>query len=293
MKKKTTDVLRLGSVRFPKYTVKHPLIFMGFALLCLFFLLALIGPWLAPNDPLLIQMSDRLQPPSAAYPLGTDHLGRCILSRLLAGTHTTLGLSTAVIVAVSAIGVSIGFISGYWGGRLDALLMRVADGAGAMPEFLVAVAVAGFFGPGLLNVMLAISCVKWVSYARIIRGVVLSEREKEYILVSIVSGSSGWTVIRRHLLRQVVSPLGILISGDIGRTILLVSALSYLGLGAQAPSPEWGAMLNDGRSFFQAAPALMLYPGICILLVVLACNIISDGLRDLLDVQGKFRRNEI
>ncbi|MFC4601888.1 nickel transporter permease [Cohnella hongkongensis] len=290
--KKGTIVIRLGSMRLSKYVAKHPLIAIGMALLVFFLLFALCGSWLAPNDPLLIQMSERLQPPSLAYPLGTDHLGRCILSRLMAGTHTTLGLSTAVIVAVASIGVPIGFIAGYQGGRVDALLMRVADGAGALPEMLVAVAVAGFLGPGLLNVMLAIACVKWISYARIVRGIVLSEREKDYILVSIVSGSSNWSVIRRHLLRQIASPLAIVAAGDIGKTILLISALSYLGLGAQPPAPEWGAMLNDGRPYFQAAPELMLYPGLCILAVVLACNMLSDGLRDLLDVRGKLRGNE-
>ncbi|GIQ68377.1 ABC transporter permease subunit [Xylanibacillus composti] len=270
-----------------------PLLSAGLVLFGLFSVLAIFGTWLAPNDPVLIQMSERLRPPSWTYPLGTDHLGRCILSRLLAGTHTTLGLSVAVIGAVAAIGVPIGFISGYKGGRLDALLMRMADGAGALPEILIAVAVAGFLGPGLLNVMLAIACVKWIAYARIVRGLVRSEREKEYVLVSIVSGSSGWTIIRRHLIRHILSPLAILVAGDIGRTILLLSALSYLGLGAQPPSPEWGAMLNDGRSYFQAAPELMLYPGLCILFVVLACNMASDGLRDLLDVRANSRVNEI
>ncbi len=274
--------------------MKIPLfIFMGMVLYGFFLILAFTGSWLAPNDPLLIQMSERLQPPSFTYPLGTDHLGRCILSRIMAGTHTTLGLSTAVIVAVAVIGVPIGFLSGYKGGRIDAWLMRVADGAGALPEFLVAVAVAGFLGPGLWNVLLAIACVKWIAYARIVRGVVQTEREKEYVLASIVSGSSGWTIIRRHLLRQAASPLAILVAGDIGRTILLLSALSYLGLGAQPPAPEWGAMLNDGRPYFQAAPALMLYPGLCILLVVLACNMVSDGLRDTLDVRSKQRGIEI
>jgi peptide/nickel transport system permease protein len=208
----------------------------------------------------------------------------------MAGTHTTLGLSVAVISAVVAIGVPVGLISGYRGGRMDAILMRVADGTGALPEFLIAVAVAGFWGPGLLNVMLAIACVKWIGYARIVRGVILSEREKDYVLASIVAGSSGLTVIYRHLLRQVASPLAILVAGDIGRTILLISALSYLGLGVQPPAPEWGAMLNDGRPYFQAAPRLMMYPGLCILFVVLACNLLSDGLRDLLDVRGKSSR---
>ncbi|QTH45471.1 ABC transporter permease subunit [Cohnella sp. LGH] len=275
---------------FPRSRSINPMIAAGMTLIGLFLLLVCFGSWLAPNDPLLIQMSDRLQPPSLQYPLGTDHLGRCLLSRLMAGTPITLGLSAAVIVAVAAIGVPVGLASGYWGGRLDTVLMRVTDGIGALPEMLIAVAVAGFVGPGLANVLLAIACVKWIGYARLVRSVVQAERSKEYVQSSIVAGSSGWTVIRRHLLRQIASPLAIMAAADVGRTILLISALSYLGLGVQPPSPEWGAMLNDGRSFFQAKPLLMLYPGLSILLVVLACNLLSDGVRDALDVRGKRMR---
>ncbi len=273
-----------------------PLVSTGGVLLLLFLLLAIIGPLLAPHDPLLIQMGERLRPPSMDYPLGTDHLGRCILSRLLGGMPLTLGLAAAVIVIVVAIGIPIGLLAGYAGGRLDTVLMRLADGAGALPEFLIAVAVAGFLGPGLPNVLLAIACVKWIGYARLIRGVIQSEREKEYVLASIAAGSSGWTVIRRHLLRHAGAPLAIVAAGDMGRMILLISALSYLGLGAQPPAPEWGAMLNDGRAYFQSEPQMMLYPGMAILLVVLACNLLSDGLRDRLDVrsgslQGNPRRS--
>lgn len=260
---------------------------IGCVLLALFAAAAIAAPLLTPHDPLLIQMSERLRPPSLDYPLGTDHLGRCILSRLLSGTRMTLGLAVAAIGVVMALGVPIGLLAGYRGGWVDRLLMRLADGTGALPEFLVAIAVAGFLGPGLPQVLLAITCVKWIGYARLIRGVILSEREKEYVSASIAAGSSGWTVIRRHLLRHAASPLAIVAAGDVGRTILLISALSYLGLGAQPPAPEWGAMLNDGRSYFQAEPQLMLYPGLAILLVVLACNLISDGLRDALDVRGR------
>ncbi|WP_141501090.1 nickel transporter permease [Paenibacillus luteus] len=265
----------------------YPMLIVGSAIAIFFLILTLMGSWLAPNDSLLIQMQDRLLPPSYTYPLGTDHLGRCILSRLLEGAHTTLGLSLAVIAVVTVIGVPIGLLSGYIGGRVDAVLMRLADGSGALPEFLIAVAVAGILGPGLINVMLAVACVKWIGYARVVRGIVTSERQKEYIMASVVAGSSIGNVIGRHLLRQIASPLGILIAGDIGRTILLISALSYLGLGAQPPAPEWGAMLSDGRPYFQAASQLMIYPGLCILMVVLACNLISDGMRELLDVRGQ------
>ena len=260
---------------------------IGLGILAAAFIMAFISPWIVPNDPIIVNMSDRLLSPSLEYPLGTDHLGRCIFSRLMEGARTTLGISFLVIVAVIVIGVPIGIISGYIGGRLDAMLMRFADGLGAVPEFLLAIAVAGFLGPGLMNVMLAIGCVKWISYARLVRSIVLSEREKEYVLASIVAGSGTWTVIRRHLIRHMVSPLSVVVALDVGRMILLISMLSYLGLGSQPPTPEWGAMLSDGRPYFQAAPQLMIYPGLCILIIVFACNLLSEGLRDLLDVRNR------
>lgn len=273
--------------------LKYPLQVTGVVLLLLFLAIALFGQQLAPHDPLLIDMGNRLQSPDWNYPLGTDHLGRCLLSRLLIGTQATLGLSAVVIVMVAVIGVPIGVWAGYTGSRWDALLMRIVDGTGALPEFLVAVAVAGFLGPGLSHVMLAIACVKWIGYARLARGIVQAERNKEYIAAAVVSGSSGLTIVRRHILHHLVVPLSILAAGDIGRTILLISALSYLGLGAQPPAPEWGAMLNDGRSYFQKAPELMLYPGLCILAVVMACNMISDSLRDRLDVRSRVKVTEV
>lgn len=266
---------------------KYPLQVIGIVLLLLFLMLALFGKQLAPHDPLLIDMSNRLQAPDLNYPLGTDHLGRCLLSRLLVGTQATLGLSAIVIIMVVMIGVTIGIWAGYAGTRWDRLLMRIVNVTAALPEFLVAVAVAGFLGPGLFHVMLAIACVKWISYARLARGIVQTERNKDYIAAAVVSGSSASVIIRRHLLRHLVVPISIVAAGDIGRTILLISALSYLGLGAQPPAPEWGAMLNDGRFYFQKAPELMLYPGLCILVVVMACNMISDSVRDRMDVRNR------
>ncbi|RJX37805.1 ABC transporter permease subunit [Paenibacillus pinisoli] len=266
---------------------RSPMLCAGAGIGAVVLLVALFSPWLVLNDPLLIQMSERLQSPSLTYPLGTDHLGRCIFSRLMAGTSATLGLSLLASFIVVAIGVPVGLIAGFASRRADAFLMRLADGAGALPEFLLAIAVAGFLGPGLTNVIIAIAAVKWIGYARLVRGIVLTERNKDYILASIVSGSGKWTIVRLHLLRQVYSPAAIMAAADVGKTILLISALSYLGLGAQPPSPEWGAMLSDGRPYFQTAPELMVYPGLCILIVVLACNLLSDGLRDALDIRSR------
>lgn len=258
----------------------------GLGLMGVIVLITLLGPMLVTNDPLVAQMSNRLQPPSWEYPLGTDHLGRCLFSRLVAGAQTTLGISSLIILTVMLIGVPLGMFSGYVGGRLDALLMRIVDGVGAMPAFILAIAIAGFLGPNLFHLMLSILLVKWIGYARVVRSIVLSEREKEYILAAQISGCRTWTILWKHLLPQIISPVIVLAALDVGKVILTISSLSYLGLGAQPPAPEWGAMLNDGRPYFQTVPELMAYPGIAIMLVVISCNLIGEGLRDVFDVRS-------
>jgi peptide/nickel transport system permease protein len=267
--------------------LRDPMTALGMGMLAIIILLTLIGPFIVPNDPLAVNMSERLQPPSWQYPLGTDHLGRCIFSRLVAGGQTTLGISAFVILSLTLIGIPVGLLSGYVGGRVDTLLMRLVDGVGALPEFILAIAISGFLGPSLTNLMLSIVLVKWIGYARVVRSIVLSEREKEYVLAARVAGCGTWTVLWRHLLPQIISPVVVLAALDIGKIILIISSLSYLGLGAQPSAPEWGAMLNDGRPYFQTVPELMIYPGVAIMLVVISCNLISDGLRHILDVRSR------
>ncbi|WP_338556243.1 nickel transporter permease [Paenibacillus sp. KS-LC4] len=260
---------------------------LGMGLLGVIMLLALLGPIIVPNDPLTVQMGERLLSPSWQYPLGTDHLGRCIFTRLVVGAQLTLGISAIVIVTVIVIGVPLGLISGYIGGRLDSMIMRLVDGMGALPEFIFAIAFAGFLGPSLPNLIFAIVLVKWIGYARVVRSVALSEREKEYVLAAKVAGCSTWTILHRHLLPQIISPIIVLAALDIGKIIMIISMLSYLGLGAQPPTPEWGAMLNDGRPYFQSAPQLMLYPGLAIMAIIIACNLLGEGLREALDVRSR------
>ncbi|MEW9671484.1 nickel transporter permease [Ammoniphilus sp. 3BR4] len=264
---------------------------LGMGLMAGMLLLMLIGPWIVPNDPLAVQMPERLQAPSWQYPLGTDHMGRCIFSRLAEGAKITIGVSALVIASVMLIGIPLGLISGYLGGRLDAAMMRLVDGLSALPEFIWVIAVSGFLGPSLTNMIVSIVMIKWIGYARVVRSIVLSEREKEYVLAARVAGTGSWTILWRHLLPQVISPIVVLAALDIGKIILIISSLSYLGLGAQPPTPEWGAMLNDGRPYFQTLPQLMIYPGAAIMLVVISCNLIGEGLRDFFDVRsrGRFR----
>ncbi|MEW9123249.1 MAG: nickel transporter permease [Thermotaleaceae bacterium] len=269
----------------------HPLTALGIIFLSVIILLSLVGPMLATNDPLTVEMSQRLLGSSRQYLLGTDHMGRCIFTRLIFGSRITLGIAFLVILTVMFIGIPLGLLSGYIGGKLDTFIMRVVDGASTLPEFLLAIAIAGFLGPSLTNLMLSIVLVKWMGYARVVRSIVLSEREKEYVLAARVAGSSTFTILFRHLLPQILSPVLVLASMDVGKVIMTISSLSYLGLGAQPPIPEWGAMLNDGRPYFQTVPQLMIYPGLAIIMVVISCNLISDGLRDLLDVRS--HKNEV
>lgn len=259
---------------------------VGMVLMGAVVLTTILGPLIVPNDPYTASMAERLSSPTKEFPLGTDHMGRCIFSRLIVGAQATLGITALVIATVILIGIPLGLLSGYIGGRLDAFMMRIADGLLALPEFILAIAIAGFLGPSLLNLMISVVLVKWISYTRVVRGIVLSEREKEYVLAARVGGCSTWKIITRHLLPQILSPVLILAALDVGKVILIISSLSYLGLGAQPPAAEWGTMLNDGRPYFQSLPQLMIYPGLAIFTVVLACNLIAEGLRDQLDVKN-------
>jgi len=267
--------------------LRNPLTASGICLLTLLLGLTLIGLWLSPHDPVTVQMTKRLQPPSWEYPLGTDHFGRCLMARLAAGAKTTLSMASLALACIILIGVPVGMIAGYAGGRVDAVVMRMVDGAGALPSFLVAVATTGFLGPSLPLLILSVVLVKWTGYARVVRTIVLSEREKEYILAARVAGCGTWTILCRHLLPQAVPSVLVLAAFDVGKIILTISSLSYLGLGAQPPTPEWGAMLNDGRPYFQTVPALMVYPGLAIFLTVAASHLIAEGLRDMMDVRAQ------
>jgi peptide/nickel transport system permease protein len=273
---------------FPIMRMKNwpPMALLGFLSLITIVMITVIGPFLIPNDPYLANMAERLASPSLTYPFGTDHMGRCIFSRIVIGSQATLGITVLVITTVIFIGIPIGLVSGYIGGRLDSFVMRIADGLIALPEFILAIAIAGFLGPSLTNLMISVVLVKWISYTRIVRGIVLSEREKEYVLAAKVGGCPTWKVITRHLLPQIISPVLVLAALDVGKVILIISSLSYLGLGAQPPAPEWGTMLSEGRPYFQTIPEFMIYPGMAIFIVVLSCNLIGEGLRDKLDVKS-------
>ena len=252
-----------------------------------FLVLLIIGPWIAPQDPNLTATADKLQGPSTAHWLGTDDLGRDVFSRILTGGLTTVGLSAMALGISILIGVPLGLLSGYLGGRTDWALMRVVDIFLALPEYIVAMIITGLMGQGFGNLLLAILIIKWVGYTRLARSVVMQEKAKDYLMVSTISGASTLSIMRRHLLPHIVGPVIALATVDIGKVILLVASLSYLGLGVQLPSAEWGAMLNEAQMFFTQAPHLMVAPGLAIFLVVCAANWLGDQLQSLYAISGE------
>ncbi len=263
--------------------LRDPATVLGLTIVAVAAIAALAAPALAPHDPTEVVLENRLLAPDSVFPLGTDNLGRDELSRLLYGARTTLRTASVILVAVMAIALVVGTLSGYYGGWLDTLLMGLVDLLLAFPSLILAVAIAGTLGPSLMNVMIAMAAVWWASYARLIRGMVLSVRQREFVEAARAIGASDTRIMGFHILRNILGPVVVLATLDMGWIILGISGLNFLGLGAQPPTPEWGAMLNDGRPFLRTAPQLMLYPGVAIFLTVLGFNLLGDGLRDVLD----------
>ncbi|PKB81967.1 MAG: nickel ABC transporter permease subunit NikC [SAR202 cluster bacterium Io17-Chloro-G9] len=263
--------------------LRDPATVLGLAIVVIVVIGAIAGPVLGLQDPTEINLEERLLSPDLESPLGTDHLGRDELSRLIYGARTTLRTAAVVLAVVFAIALTVGTLSGYYGGWLDTFLMSVVDLVLAFPGLILAVAIAGTLGPSLMNVMIAMSAVWWAGYARLVRGMVLSIRSREFVEAARAVGASDRRIMVFHIWRNILGPVVVLATLDMGWIILGISGLSFLGLGAQPPTPEWGAMLNDGRPFLQTAPQMMLYPGVAIFLVVLGFNLLGDGLRDILD----------
>ena len=262
---------------------RQPLSVVGLVLVVAFAAMAVAAPWLAPRDPLAVDPVNRLALPSGDHLLGTDALGRDVLSRIIVGARWSLGAALVVTVLVTVVGVTIGAVSGFVGGQLDSVVMRVVDALLAFPTLLLALAIVGVVGPGLRGVLTGLIAVGWADYARVVRGIVLGLREREYVAAARSAGGRNGHILARHIVPNVVSPVVVLASLEMGQLILALAGLSFLGLGAQPPTPEWGTMLNDGRVFLLTAPQLMIYPGIAISLAVLGLNLLGDGLRDILD----------
>lgn len=263
--------------------LREPATMTGLLLLAVFVLLAIFAPVLSPYDPLFQNISASLTPPSPEYPLGTDKLGRDILSRMLYGTRISLFVGVAVVTAAGLFGALVGLVAGYLRGWVDELLMRVTDIFFAFPSLILAMAIAGALGPSLQNALIAVAVVTWPVYARLVRGQVLVLREQEFVLAARAVGVGGPSVLIRHLLPNTLGPLLVQASFDMGAIILAVAGLSFIGFGAQPPTPEWGVMISEGRNYITTQGWLTAVPAAAILLLVAAFNLVGDGLRDVLD----------
>jgi peptide/nickel transport system permease protein len=262
---------------------------LGAALLILLFALALAGPWLGLPDPTRGDLRARMVGPTiswaglGAHPLGTDQLGRDILSRIIVGSRVTLMIAGSAVILGGLIGVVLGLIAGYFGGWLDRLLMRLVDIQLAFPLMLLALLVVAALGPSLHNLIAVLALTSWVRYARIVRGQVLTVRELEFVQAARALGASHLRILTRHILPNVLTPILVVATLELARTIVLEAGLSFLGLGIQPPSPSWGRMLADGRTYIASAWWIITLPGLALMLTVLGVNLLGDWLRDWLD----------
>ena len=256
---------------------------VGLAIVATLFLVALLAPWLAPHGPTLVDPAIGFAGPSASHWLGTDNLGRDVLSRLVYGARWSLGVVFVATILIMSAGVAVGVISGYAGGMLDDVLMRLVDTVLSVPTLLLGLAIVGTLGPGLGSLTIGLASIWWVGYARVVRGLVLSLRERGFVDAARALGATDRRIVLVHIMPSILPSVAVLASLEMGELVLAISGLSFLGLGAQPPTPEWGSMLNDGRSFFFTAPQLVLYPGLVITTAVLGFNLLGDGLRDALD----------
>ena len=261
----------------------NPLNLVALALIAVFALCALLAPVLAPYDPLAQELSARLRPPSAEHWLGTDSLGRDIASRILYGARISLIIGVVVVASAGLVGTAIGLVAGYAGGLVDEVLMRLTEVFLAFPALILAMAIAGALGPSLTNAIIAIAAVTWAVYARLVRGQILSLRRREFVEAARAMGASRTRIVVRHLLPNALAPIMIQASFDLGSSIIAAAGLSFIGFGAQPPTPEWGVMISEGRNYISTQPWLSLFPGLAILLAVGSFNLLGDGLRDAFD----------
>ena len=272
-----------GSWSILRRELRHnPVVVVGIAVFLLWIILAILAPLLAPQDPLRQNISDRLQPPSSTYALGTDELGRDVLSRLLYGGRITIPAALVVVVVDSILGTIIGAFAGYVGGIWDEILMRLSELFMAFPTIILAMAVTAALGPDIRNAVLALVIVRWPNYARLTRGLVLEARNEEYVEAARSAGASHFYILMRTIIPNTMAPAIVYASLDVGNAILLFAGLSFLGLGPEPSSPEWGRMVSIGIDFFDQW-WMWLFPGLAIASLVMAFNFIGDGLRDILD----------
>ena len=266
---------------------QHKLFSFYTALVILIIFVAIFAPYLAPQDPYDGNMRNVLQTPSAEHLLGTDKLGRDTLSRIIAGTQFSLFMTLCLVILLAIVGCVVGIASGYFGGKVEMILMRLADMMLSFPGVVLAIAIAGILGGSIVNTIIALLIVGWAKYARLVRSLVIKLRNNDFIIAAQVNGTTTLNILRRHILPNVMPMIVITAAMDIGTMMMEIAGLSFLGFGAQPPTPEWGLMLNEGRQYLQTAPWLMIYPGIAIFITVAIFNLWGDALRDVLDPRNK------
>jgi peptide/nickel transport system permease protein len=274
---------RRAAMRIPRLPVTA---WIGAAMLAIVVLGAACAPLLTPYDPVKTDLLNTLQPPSAAHPLGTDNFGRDILARILYGARVDIQIGTVPTAATFVLGLVIGAAAGYYGGPVDGVLMRVVDVSMAFPFYVLVIAIVAMLGPGLTHMYLAMILTGWVNYARLMRGEILTARNAEYVLSARAAGASDIRVIGRHLLPNVVTVGIIFAVSDAVLNIILGGALSFLGLGVQPPTAEWGLMIAEGRDFLLTSPAMVLVPGLALLWTGITFNLLGDHLADRLRPGG-------
>ncbi len=274
---------RRGSVEFVRRLFRPLPGKIGGVVILLMLTIAIGAPLIAPYSDVAQNIPDRLQTPSATHLFGTDETGRDVFSRVIYGSRISLRVGIVAVAIAMALGVTAGLVAGYYRGLIDTLIMRLVDIMLAFPGFLLALAIIAMLGPSLRNAMIAVGIGSSTGFARLVRGSVLSIREEDYVLAARVLGASGARIMRRHILPNALSPIIVLATLELPAAILVAASLSFLGLGAQPPSPEWGAMLVDGREYIQTAWWLITFPGVAIFLTVLGFNLFGNSLQDAMN----------
>lgn len=269
--------------RFVRVFLGRRVVILGAAIIALLVLAALLADVISPYDPYRQNLRESLQPPSPAHLLGTDALGRDTLSRVIYGSRTSLAVGLVSTLIGAVVGMALGLLAGYYGGILNTLIMRFVDALMAVPSLMLALAIGAALGGGLTNVMISLGISIVPTYARLMRGQVLIVKQQDYIAAGEVIGGSDLRIMLWHILPNCLSPLIVLITLNLGAAILAEAGLSFLGLGINPPGAAWGAMVNDGYRYLVSNPVLSFAPGLCVMLVVLAFNLVGDGLRDALD----------
>lgn len=262
---------------------KNIMLIVGLFFSVIFILMAVFAPWMQLHDPVKMDLSNALKAPCGTYPFGTDQLGRDIYSRIIAGARISLGTAFAVVLLSAVIGTMIGVVSGYFGGAMDMILMRIVDIFLAFPTIIFVLAMSTFMRGNQANLIIALCCVQWVRYARIARGEAVIIHNAEFVEAAKGMGAGSLRIILKYFIPSVTPKILITMSMDIGGIILYCASLSFLGLGAQPPSPAWGTMISDGKGYLRSAWWMTVYPGLAVSMTALAFNMIGDGLRDLLD----------